>query len=109
LPAWHILDQISLRRSGMPRYLIERKFEVTEEEMPEVGRRSRVIAEDQFPEIVWEVSHVAVDDDGLVKTFCVYGAPTEAMVREHAKELGFHKILSIYEIAGDVTPADFPS
>jgi Protein of unknown function (DUF4242) len=92
----------------MPRYLIERQFEVDEAGMTDVGRRSRVIAEEQFPEIAWEVSHVCVGDDGLVKTFCVYGAPNEAMVREHAKQLGFHQIISLREIAGDVSPADFP-
>jgi hypothetical protein len=92
----------------MPRYLIERKFEVKESEMPEIGRRSKQIAEDSFPEIVWEYSHVTVDGRGDVKTFCVYGAPTEEMVREHAKQLGFHEILALYEIAGEVSPADFP-
>jgi Protein of unknown function (DUF4242) len=92
----------------MPRYLIERKFEVKEDEMPEIGKRSRQIAEDSFPEIVWEYSHVTVDETGDVKTFCVYGAPTEDMVREHAKQLGFHEILALYEIAGEVSPKDFP-
>jgi hypothetical protein len=31
------------------------------------------------------------------------------MVREHATRLGKHEIDSLDEIAGDVTPADFPS
>jgi hypothetical protein len=92
----------------MMRYLIERKFEVTEDRMPEVGRRSRRIVEESFPEIVWEHSHVCVDQQGVVKTFCIYGAPSEEMVRQHAQQLGFHEILALYEIAGDVTPADFP-
>jgi hypothetical protein len=92
----------------MPRYLIERQFEVDEAAMPEVGKKSRRLVEEQFPQITWELSHVCVGDDGLVKTFCVYGAPSEAMVREHAQQLGFHEILSLSEIAGDVTPADFP-
>jgi Protein of unknown function (DUF4242) len=92
----------------MPRFLVERQFEVTEEQMPEVGRRSRRIRDEQFPEITWEHSHVAVDDAGKVKTFCVYAAPTEDTVRAHAKELGLHNIVSIHEIAGDVTPEDFP-
>jgi hypothetical protein len=30
------------------------------------------------------------------------------MVREHSALLGDHFIQEIYEIAGDVTPADFP-
>jgi hypothetical protein len=92
----------------MPRYLIERKFLVPEAEMQDVGRRSREIAEESFPEITWEYSHVTVDEQGDVKTFCIYGAPTEEMVRDHAKMLGFHEILALYEIAGEITPADFP-
>jgi hypothetical protein len=92
----------------MPRYLIERRFDVPEADMQDVGRRSREIVEESFPEITWEYSHVTVDGTGAVKTFCVYGAPTEDMVREHAKQLGFHEILALYELAGEITPADFP-
>jgi hypothetical protein len=34
---------------------------------------------------VWEHSHVVVDDDGMAGTYCVYEAPDEETVREHAK------------------------
>jgi hypothetical protein len=90
------------------RYMIERQFHVGQERMPEVGRRSRRLVEDQFPEIVWEYSHVAAEEDGGVRTFCLYKAPSEDVVRAHAKELGLHDVVAIYEIAGDITPADFP-
>jgi hypothetical protein len=92
----------------MPRFMIVRSFEVGEDQMPSVGRRSRVLTEGDFTEIIWEHSHVVVGDDGLVKTFCVYAAPNEEIVREHAKMLGKHTLDALYEIAGDVTPADFP-
>lgn len=92
----------------MTRYLIERKFHVTQEQMPAVGRRSKEVAQEHFPEIVWEHSHVVVDDSGTVKSYCVYGAPTEDLVRQHAAALGEHEIVALYEIAGDVSPADFP-
>jgi hypothetical protein len=87
--------------------MIVRKFTVTENEMPAVGRRSKEIVVNQFPQIVWEHSHVVVDDDGLAWTYCVYEAPDEETVRQHAIALGQHEY-SIREIAGDVTPADFP-
>jgi hypothetical protein len=93
----------------MPRYMIVRSFDVTEPEMAAVGRRSRELTEDEFPEITWEHSHVVVDDAGKVRTYCVYGAPNEELVLEHASRLGKHEIDSLEEIAGDVTPADFPS
>ena len=92
----------------MPRYLVVRKFDVREDEMPEVGRRSRMTIEEGYPEIVWEHSHVVVDEDGTVWTYCVYEAPTEEMVRDHSKDLGRHTLADVKEIAGDVTPADFP-
>jgi len=92
----------------VPRYMVVRKFDVAEDEMPEVGRRSRATIEEGYPEIVWEHSHVVVDDDGTVWTYCVYEAPTEEMVRDHSKDLGRHTVETVREIAGDVTPADFP-
>jgi hypothetical protein len=78
----------------MPRYLIVRSFEVGESDMPAVGRRSR---------------EIVVDDTGNVRTFCVYAAPSEEIVREHSSRLGRHRIDSIDEIVGDVTPSDFPA
>ena len=76
--------------------------------MPPVGRRSREIIESEMPEITWEHSHVVVDDNGLVRTYCVYEAPSEDVVRTHSRKLGSHTIDGLFEIAGDVTPADFP-
>jgi hypothetical protein len=92
----------------MPRYMVVRSFVVGESEMPGVGRRSRQLIENEFPEIVWEHSHVVVDDDGNVRTYCVYDGPNEDVVRAHSSRLGQHTLDEIGEIAGDVTPLDFP-
>jgi Protein of unknown function (DUF4242) len=93
----------------MPRYVIERTYDVDEEELPNVATRSKRIALEQFPgTIVWEHSHVVVDSDGTLKSFCVYEAPDEETVRRHAELLGNHIVDHVYEIGGDVTPADFP-
>ena len=88
--------------------MIERTYDVGEDEMPNVGRRSKRIAAEQFPDIVWEHSHVVVDSDGTFKSFCVYDAPDEDTVRRHAELLGNHVVDHVYEIGGDVTPDDFP-
>jgi hypothetical protein len=88
--------------------MVVRVFDVTEDHMPEVGRRSRTLIEGEYQEIVWEHSHVVVGADGNVITYCVYEAPDEEAVRKHSNDLGRHTIESIAEIAGDVTPADFP-
>lgn len=92
----------------MPRYLVERQFSVGREQMEAIGGRSRTLLEERFPEISWEHSHVAVGDDGHVKTFCLYAAPSEDVIRQHAQEFGQHEVLRVVEIVGDVTPADFP-
>ena len=92
----------------MPRYLIERTYTVDMDTLPEVATRSKAIGHHRFPEIVWEHSHVVIDQEGTAKSYCVYSAPTEEMVREHARLLGDHFVQEIYEIAGDVSPKDFP-
>jgi hypothetical protein len=92
----------------MTKYLVERRFHVSQDEMTEVSTQSKRIAVEQFPEITWHHSHVVVDDAGTVKTYCVYEAPSEDVVRAHAKALGLHDVEGVYEIAGDVTPDDFP-
>jgi hypothetical protein len=92
----------------MPRYLVVRRFDVEEQEMPEVGRRSRQLIEGEFTDITWEHSHVIVDDEGQVSTYCVYAAPNEELVRQHSADLGRHTLESVHEIAADVTPSDFP-
>jgi hypothetical protein len=92
----------------MTKFLVERRYQVGMDRMPEIGRRSREVRNEHFPEIIWEHSHVVVDDSGTVRSFCIYQAPSEEMVRKHAEMLGQHDVLTVYEIAGDVTPEDFP-
>jgi hypothetical protein len=93
----------------MPRYLIERTFdEMDEDELSALGQRSADIIRADFPEIKWEHSHVVVDTEGTVKSFCVYFGPDEDTVRKHAKMLGRHQLGAIYEIGGDISPSDFP-
>ena len=76
--------------------------------MPAVNRRSKQIAGEHFPDIRWDHSHVIVDHAGAVTTYCVYEAPSQERVRQHAVAFGAHDVEVIYEIAGDVTPDDFP-
>lgn len=92
----------------MPRYVVERTYTVDLNTLPVVGRRSKQIGVESFPEIRWEHSHVVLDSKGSLKSFCVYEAPSEEIVRAHAAQLGDHFVEEIFEIAGDVTPDDFP-
>ena len=91
----------------MGRYVIERNFgAISDDDMLAAAVRSDAVAMERFPEIVWEHSHIVMGDDGEVLTFCIYGAPTEAMIREHAEAFGSHTITRIYELLDDVTPAE---
>ncbi len=94
----------------MPRYLIERVWDdMEEEELATKGRLSKVILteNEQFSPVVWEHSHVVMGEDGELKSFCVYSSPSTELIREHAEQLGDHTVKGIYEIGGDISPADF--
>jgi hypothetical protein len=47
---------------------------------------------------------VCAADDGRIKSFCVYAAPSPERLQEHADSVGGIMITSIYEIIGDITP-----
>ena len=92
----------------MQRFLVQRNFgQIDDEHLELRARRSKQLIETDFTQVEWEHSHVAVGPDGTMRTFCVYRAPNEAAVHEHAAAMGGHQIEMIYEIGGDVAPADF--
>jgi Protein of unknown function (DUF4242) len=91
----------------VPRFVIERDFgQVDEEEMQEVAVRSKVAGIEHFPDIWWEHSHVCSDDQGAIKSFCVYTAPSADRLREHARRMGGHVVTNVYEIVGDINPEE---
>ena len=90
----------------MPRYLIERSSgHVTPEQLEEGGSTSKRVAAEQFPKIVWERSDAINTADGL-KTYCVYDAPDEQYIRDHASVAGL-PCDQIQEIADTVGPDNF--
>ena len=94
----------------MAKYLVERVWEpMDEEELAKMAVLSQRIIDESFHDITWERSQVVIDDEGVIRTFCVYVAPTEDRVREHSAVLGCHRIDGFFEIAGVIDPADFPS
>ena len=93
----------------MPRFVIERVYDIeVQDDMARIGSRTKQVALEQFPDITWELSHVVSDESGI-KSFCIYEAPNEQRLREHGERVGQHTITHVYEIAADVTPADFPT
>ena len=72
----------------MPKYIIERELpgagKLTSDQVQAVARQSCDVLRKLGSEIQWLESFVTDD-----KIYCVYVAPNEAMVREHAKQGGF--------------------
>lgn len=72
----------------MPRFVIEREIpgigNMTDAEIRDVAKSSVKILTEMGPEIQWLQSYVTGD-----KLYCVYLAPDEATVREHARRGGF--------------------
>lgn len=95
----------------MPRYVVERLFDQRHERLgPRTSQRSKRLLAGQFLDVVWEHTHVVESDErGSVRTFCVYSAPNEEMIRQHAAAVGGHVVLNVYELTADVTPADIPA
>jgi Protein of unknown function (DUF4242) len=71
----------------MPEFVIEREIpglgKMTEEQLRDISVRSLGVLKDLGPQIQW--LHSYVTDDRL---YCVYLAPDEAIIREHASKLG---------------------
>jgi uncharacterized protein DUF4242 len=72
----------------MPRYVIERDIpgagKLSKQELQGISQKSCGVLEKLGPRIQWDHSYVTGD-----KIYCVYIAPNEEMVREHAKQGGF--------------------
>ena len=71
----------------MPEFVIERDIrgagQMTEEQIRDVSVRSLEVLRGIGPQIQWLHSYVTVD-----RIYCVYLAPDEATIREHAQKLG---------------------
>ena len=72
----------------MPKFMIERDIpgvgSLSRDELQAISQRSCKVLETLGPKIQWVQSYVTDD-----KIYCVYIAPDEAAVREHAQKGGF--------------------
>jgi hypothetical protein len=71
----------------MPKFVIERDVpgagSLSDAELQKISRTSLSVLKALGPEIQWLESYVTGD-----KVYCVYLAPDEATIREHAKRAG---------------------
>ena len=88
----------------MPKYLIEREIPgaggLSPQDLQAISQKSCGILEEMGPKIQWIESYVTED-----KIYCVYLAPNEEMVREHASKGGFpaNKISEVKSVISPVT------
>jgi len=90
----------------MPKYLIEREIpgagQMSSQQLQAVAEKSCSVLRNLGPQIQWVHSYVTQD-----KIYCVYIAPNEQMVREHARQGGFpaNRISQISEVI-DLTTSE---
>jgi hypothetical protein len=86
----------------MPKFVIEREIpgagNLSQQELQAVSQTSCDVLRKMGPEIQWVQSYVTGD-----KVYCIYIAPNEDMIREHAREGGF-PANSISEIKTVIDP-----
>jgi hypothetical protein len=88
----------------MPKYVIEREIpgagKLTQQELQGISQKSCSVLNGLGPQIQWVHSYVTGD-----KIYCIYNAPNEAMVREHAKQGGFpaNKVSEVKSIIDPTT------
>ena len=72
----------------MPKFLIEREIpgagELSAEQLQAISQKSCGVLQSMGPRIQWQQSYVTGD-----KVYCVYVAPDEETIREHAAQGGF--------------------
>lgn len=72
----------------MPKYVIERDLpgagKIPPDQLQAISQKSCGVLRNLGPQVQWVHSYVTND-----KIYCIYIAPNEEMVREHAKQGGF--------------------
>ena len=72
----------------MPKYVIEREIpdagKMSREQLQAVSQKSCSVLRNLGPQIQWVESYVTDD-----KVYCVYNAPNEEIIRDHAQQGGF--------------------
>ena len=88
----------------MPKYVIERDIpgagKLTAEDLQGISQKSCGVLRKMGPQIQWVQSYVTDD-----KVYCIYIAPDEAAIREHARQGGFpaNRISQVREIIDPTT------
>ena len=88
----------------MPKYVIEREIpgagKLSTQELQSISQKSCSVLDQLGPQIQWVQSYVTDD-----RIYCIYIAPNEAVVREHAKLGGFpaNRVSAVRTVIDPVT------
>jgi hypothetical protein len=86
----------------MPKYVIERELpgagQLTPQQLQAISQKSCGVLRKLGPEIQWVHSYVTQD-----KIYCIYNAPNEQLIREHARQGGF-PVNRISEVKSVIDP-----
>ena len=88
----------------MPRYVIERDLpgagKLSQEQLTGISQKSCGVLKSMGSDIQWIESFVTDD-----KIYCIYLAPNEQMIRDHAEQGGFpaNRISPVRNVIGPVT------
>lgn len=97
-----LISSSNQKSHAMPKYVIEREIpgagKLTSEQLKGISQTSCGVLNNLGPQIQWVQSYVTMD-----KIYCVYIAPNEEMVREHAKQ-GRFPANSVSEVATVIDP-----
>ena len=88
----------------MPKFVIEREIpnagKLSRADLQGISQKSCGILRNLGPDIQWVESFVTDD-----KVYCIYNAPNEEMIREHARQGGFpaNRISAVRSVIGPTT------
>src|ERR1700679_415970 len=88
----------------MPKYVIEREIpnagKLSQQDLQAISQKSCGILQKLGPQVPWAESFVT---DG--KIYCIYNAPNEEMVRDHARLGGFpaNRVSAVRSVIGPTT------
>jgi cell division inhibitor SulA len=88
----------------MPKYVVERELpgagKLSASDLRAISQKSCSVLSELGPQIQWVESYVTGD-----KIYCIYIAPNEDLVREHAKRAGFpaNRVSEVARIIDPIT------
>jgi hypothetical protein len=108
--AYTLLRYFREEATPMPKFVIEREIpgagSLSAEQLQAISQTSCGVLRNLGPEIQWVQSYVTGD-----KIYCIYIAPNEDLVREHARQGGFpaNRVAQVMRVIDPTTAESLPA